>query len=151
VDGRLMQLWYELVQIAGDIQFIDESDAIIWQFNSSGRYSVQSLYVVVNDRGRRQVFTAVKWKIGVPPRLHIFLWLLANDKILARNNLATRRHVEDGSCLFCADLESATHLMFECCVAKNIWNVCSELFDKILELILNQLQDGGCVIKTLKF
>jgi hypothetical protein len=125
-----MQLWYELVQIAGDIQFTDESDVIIWQFNSSGRYSVQSLYVVVNDRGMRQVFTPVMWKIGVPPRLHIFLWLLANDKILTRNNLATRRHVEDGSCLFCADLEAAAHLMFECCVAKNIWSVCSELFDK---------------------
>jgi hypothetical protein len=41
----------------------------------------------------RQVFTPVMWKIGVPPRLHIFLWLLANDKILTRNNLAKRRHV----------------------------------------------------------
>jgi hypothetical protein len=50
VDSRLMQLWYELLQIAGDIHFTDESDAIIWQFNSSGRYSIQSLYVVVNDR-----------------------------------------------------------------------------------------------------
>jgi hypothetical protein len=93
VDDRLMQLWYELVQIANDIQFTNESDAIIWQFNSSGRYSVQSLYAVVNDRGMRQVFTPVMWKIGVPPRLHIFLWLLANDKILTRNNLAKRRHV----------------------------------------------------------
>jgi hypothetical protein len=125
-----MQLWYELVQITGDIQFNDESDAIIWQFNSFGRYFVQSLYVVVNDRGTRQVFTPVMWKIEAPPRVHIFLWLLANDKIMSINNLAKRRHVEDGSCLFCADLESATHLIFECCVANNIWNVCSELFDK---------------------
>jgi hypothetical protein len=44
--------------------------------------------------------------------------------------LAKRRFVEDGSCLFCADLESASHLMFDCCVAKNIWIVCSEIFDK---------------------
>jgi hypothetical protein len=48
-----MQLWYELVQITNDIQFTDESDVIIWQFNSSRRYSVQSLYAVVNDRGVR--------------------------------------------------------------------------------------------------
>jgi hypothetical protein len=106
-----MQLWYELLHIAGNIHFIDESDAIIWHFNSSGRYSVQSLYDVVNDRGIRQAYTLVMWKIEVPPRLHIFLWLLANDKILTRNNLAKRRHVEDGSCLFCANLEFASHLM----------------------------------------
>jgi hypothetical protein len=109
VDSRLKQQWYELLQIASDIHFTDESDAIIWHFNSSDRYSVQSLYVVVNDRGISQAYTRVMWKIEVPPRLHIFLWLLANDKILTRNNLAKRRHVEDGSCLFCADLESASH------------------------------------------
>jgi hypothetical protein len=85
---------------------------------------------VVNDRGIRQIYTPVMWKIVVPPRLHIFPWFLANDKILTKNNLAKRRHVDDGSCLFCTDLEFASHLMFECCVAKNIWLVCSELFEK---------------------
>jgi hypothetical protein len=35
-----MQLWLELVEIARGIQLIDEEDAMIWQFNSSGVYSV---------------------------------------------------------------------------------------------------------------
>jgi hypothetical protein len=52
-----MQLWYELLQISCDIHFTVESDAIIWHSTSSGRYLVQSLYVVVNDRGIRQVYT----------------------------------------------------------------------------------------------
>jgi hypothetical protein len=33
VDSRTMELWYELIQIASDIQFKDEEDAIIWQFH----------------------------------------------------------------------------------------------------------------------
>jgi hypothetical protein len=73
---------------------------IIWQYNSSGKYSVQSLYAVVNDRGIKQVFTPVMWKVNVPPRLHIFLWLLANNKVLTRQNLAKKRKLDNISRLF---------------------------------------------------
>jgi hypothetical protein len=73
---------------------------IIWQYNSSGKYSVQSLYAVVNDRGIKQVFTPVMWKVNVPPRLHIFLWLLANNKVLTRQNLAKKRKLDNMSRLF---------------------------------------------------
>jgi hypothetical protein len=41
VDGSLMSQWDELVHIASSMQY--EEDAIIWQFHSSGCYSVQSL------------------------------------------------------------------------------------------------------------
>jgi hypothetical protein len=54
-----MALWYELIQTASDIQFEDEEDAIIWQFHSYGKYSVPSLYVVINERGIKQVYTHV--------------------------------------------------------------------------------------------
>jgi hypothetical protein len=68
-----MQQWYEILQIADSIQFGDENDAIIWKFNSTGKYSVQSLYAVINDRGVKHVYTPVMCKLSVPPRLHIFL------------------------------------------------------------------------------
>jgi hypothetical protein len=45
-----MSQWDELVQIASSIQYEDEENAIIWQFNSSGCYYVQSLYAIVNNR-----------------------------------------------------------------------------------------------------
>jgi hypothetical protein len=50
-----MGLLYEVMQIANGISFSDEEDAIIWQFGSSGRYSVQTLYVIINDKGIKQV------------------------------------------------------------------------------------------------
>jgi hypothetical protein len=58
----------------------------------------------------RQVFTPVVLKIVVLPRVHIFLWLLANNKTLTRDNLAKRRKVENESCLFCSERESVRHL-----------------------------------------
>jgi hypothetical protein len=82
---------------------------------------------VVNDRGVRQVFTPIMWRIRVPPRIHIFLWLLANNKTLTRDNLAKRRNAEDKTCLFYADLESTQHLFYDYCVAQNMWSTISEI------------------------
>jgi hypothetical protein len=67
------------------------------------------------------------WKIQVPPRLHIFLWLLANDKVLTRDNLTKRRQVEDKLCLFYTKAESVDHVLFECCVAKVVWEMMLEV------------------------
>jgi hypothetical protein len=36
-------------------------------------------------------------------------------------SLSKRRKVEDASCLFCCELETANHLFFECAVAKQMW------------------------------
>jgi hypothetical protein len=118
VNSRLMTLWLELKQIASNIQLDGDNDTIIWQFNLPGKYSVQSLYVVVNDRGVRQIFTLVVWEIPVPSRLHVFLWLLCNNKVLTRDNLAKRRKVDNMYCLFCNEQETVSHLIFDCCVAK---------------------------------
>jgi hypothetical protein len=41
----------------------------------------------------------------------------ANNKILTRDNLVKRREVDDGSCLYCRELESVDHLFLKCCVA----------------------------------
>jgi hypothetical protein len=51
VDSRTMALWLEVVQIASDLHFSEKEYAIIWQFATSGKYSVQTLYAVINDRG----------------------------------------------------------------------------------------------------
>jgi hypothetical protein len=67
--------------------------------------------------GVKQIFTSVVRKIQVPPRIHIFLWLLSNNKILTRDNLGKRKKIDDLTCLFCFELKSVNHLFFECCVA----------------------------------
>ena len=50
---------------------------------------------------------------------------------LTRDNLAKRRSVVDQSCLFCSEMETVTHLFFECAVAKQIWVMISEVFPGI--------------------
>jgi hypothetical protein len=51
VNSDTMNQWLEILQIASGLQFSDDEDAIVWQYNSLGKYNVQTLYVIVNDRG----------------------------------------------------------------------------------------------------
>jgi hypothetical protein len=67
------------------------------------------------------------WKIHIPSRVHIFLCLLANNKVLARDNLAKRKSVDDKTCLFCSGAKSVCHLFFECCAARLFWQTMSEV------------------------
>ena len=98
-------------------------------FHSSGVYSVSSFYAIINNRGVVPVHTPAVWKLKVPPRLHVFLWLLANNRLLTRDNLAKRRYVDDLSCLFYSEPETCHHLFFDCFVAKMVWVTISEIVD----------------------
>ena len=129
VNETLMQDWLALITITESITFSEDCDAIIWSFDNSSKFSVQAMYKIVSFRGIQPVYTPVVWSLYVPPRVHIFLWLLSNNKTLTRDNLAKRRSLEDLSCPFCSDTETITHLFFDCCVASVLWKHMSSIFD----------------------
>jgi len=135
ISLRLMQKWLDLVAIAESVNYNDDCDAIVWSFADSNSFSVQAVYKTINFRGVQPVYTPNIWGLNVPPRIHIFLWLLSNNKTLTRTNLAKRRHVEDVSCLFCNEPETVNHLFFFCCVAKVLWSYLKDIFH-------TQLGDG---------
>ncbi|KAM3272212.1 hypothetical protein ACQJBY_042422 [Aegilops geniculata] len=121
VDNKLLHLWVDLLSIAQAIILNDEEDAIIWKFESNGRYSVRSMYGIVNFRGVCPIHIPKIWQLHVPPNIHIFLWLLAHDKLLFRSNLSKRQHLDDLTCLFCSEYENSNHLFFECAIATEVW------------------------------
>ena len=112
VSEQLMNLWWELVDVMSEVTLSEEEDLMIWTYNSSGKYSVQSLYAAVNFRGITPVFVSSIWKLHIPPRVQFFLWLLSKNKLLTRDNLAKRKSISDATCLLCAENESITHLFF---------------------------------------
>jgi hypothetical protein len=127
VDVRLFNLWEEVVSIAESVNFTPEEDELIWQFQSSGVYSTQSLYGVINFRGVIPVFLPAVWKLPIPPRIHFFLWLLSQNRLLPRDNLGKRRSVDDPSCLFCKEPETIFHLFFGCVIASKVWRMVSQV------------------------
>ncbi|WVZ97911.1 hypothetical protein U9M48_043413 [Paspalum notatum var. saurae] len=131
--GDLMRVWEEVVQLASTIVFKGDEDSLIWQFSSNGVYSSQSLYKAINFRGISQVHSPAVWSPKIPPRIHFFLWLLSQNKVLTRDILAKRREVSDDRCLLCSEKESVQHLLFECIVAVNMWQVVSEALEVNIE------------------
>jgi hypothetical protein len=113
--------------LALGIVFTDDDDEPIWQFSSSGVYSSQSLYSVINFRGIQPVFVPAVWKLMIPPRIHFFLWLLSNNKLLTRDNLEKRRNLDNSKCLFCEEKKSIDHLFYSYVVAKQAWEVVLEV------------------------
>jgi hypothetical protein len=86
---------------------------MIWKFTTHGVYTSQSLYKIINFRGILPLHVPSVWSIRIPLRVHFFLWLVANNKLLARDNLAKRQEVTFKTCLFCSDCESSNHLFSE--------------------------------------
>jgi hypothetical protein len=80
----------EILELVATVQLSEEEDEMIWQFTSSGVYSSQSLYKIINFRGIKTVHVSAVWKIKILPRVHFFLWLLINNRVLTRDNLAKR-------------------------------------------------------------
>ena len=69
VSEQGMNLWWELVNLMSEVTLSEEGDQIIWAYSSSGKYSVQSLYAVVNFRGIFPVFVSSIRKLPIPPRV----------------------------------------------------------------------------------
>jgi hypothetical protein len=124
-----MEMWFELLGIEEEVNLVEEEDQIVWSFCSNGKFSVQSLYAIINHRGVKPVFVQSVWKLKIPPKVQIFLWLLSKNKLLTRTNLAKRRKLEDLSCLFCSETETVHHLFFDCCVANGVWSVLADILN----------------------
>ena len=127
-SDNMMRHWHDLLEIACSISLSSEMDSLVRQLENKGVYSTSSLYHVINFRGVSPVYIPALWKLAVPPRVHIFLWLVSHNKIMTRDNLRKRQILKPEECSFCLEKESVNHLLFECIVAKNIWAVISDFF-----------------------
>lgn len=103
LGNTLFRQWEEVIRLASTITFTDNPDEMVWRFTSNGTYSSQSLYKIVNFRGIRPVYLPAVWSLEIPPKINFFIWLLSQNKVLTKDNVAKRKHVEDSSCLFCTE------------------------------------------------
>uniref|UniRef100_A0A453A1X4 Reverse transcriptase zinc-binding domain-containing protein n=1 Tax=Aegilops tauschii subsp. strangulata TaxID=200361 RepID=A0A453A1X4_AEGTS len=125
----MMQSWNALFECIKNVRLLSDADTLVWNYEANGIYSVSSLYKIVNFRGAIPGKGPKVWEVKIPPRVQIFIWLAFNNKLLTRDNLSKRQHVDDLSCLFCAEHETGRHLFFECVVAKEIWRDINDLAD----------------------
>jgi hypothetical protein len=102
------------------IQLGSDQDTVSWKLESNGKFSVKSTYNALTICESGSSFKNI-WKGKIPPKIKIFLWLVANDAILTKDNMLKRNWSGDPNCYFCNSPESANHLLFRCLVAKVVW------------------------------
>jgi hypothetical protein len=124
---ELRTSWNKILNDSISLQLNSDSDVVFWSLENSGKFSVKSLYngLTKNDSGtyHRRI-----WKGKIPTKIKIFLWLLTNNALLAKDNLRKRNWQGGPSCMFCDCVETADHLFFQCSVAKVIWMVVAKCF-----------------------
>jgi hypothetical protein len=65
------------LEVARSIFFCNEEDQLLWQYTSSGVYSSSSMYDIINFRGIGHVYLPAVWKLKIPPRVQVFLWIFS--------------------------------------------------------------------------
>lgn len=64
------------------------------------------------------------WRLNIPQRCKIFLWLALNDRLPTNNSSKSPPFITDpvsSSCPFCHGQETLLHLLRDCTRAKNTW------------------------------
>jgi zinc-binding in reverse transcriptase len=97
-------------------------DTISWSFHISGIFSVHSLYMFLNF-GRVKVYLAsLVWKLYLPLKIKVFIWLALRGKILTRDVLSHRDWCGSLSCFFCYFDKFIDHLFVSCDASFTFWN-----------------------------
>jgi hypothetical protein len=86
--GANLRDWHRIVASLQDVNLLEERDVIVWGLNTSGSFTVKSMYAVLINNGLR--VSQDIWQIKVPIKIKVFLWYLKKGVILIKDNLARR-------------------------------------------------------------
>lgn len=110
----------------------ENPDTWIWSSPALASFSVRGIYTYLQHRSLEdsnlnlQVPSLLKtiWDVPIPSKVKICLWRLCFDKLPTRESLGRRGVLsgEDMWCPFgCKQVESVGHIIFSCCVAREVW------------------------------
>ncbi|KAM7487446.1 hypothetical protein LguiB_024930 [Lonicera macranthoides] len=117
----------------------DTEDKLVWNGNSSGRFTVSSCYIQIlrsnGVLGSDQCDWKWLWRKKLPARIIYFLWLLRQRKILTNKACLARGIQMDDKCKSCACQEDESHIFRDCVNAKLIWHKLNPIFLENLRVL----------------
>jgi hypothetical protein len=104
-------------------------DSVHWNLSSHVIFEVSSFYSALTQPSTSHFPWRFVWKSKVPSRVAFFIWTASLGKILNTDNLRRLKVIIlDWCCLCKADGESVNHLLLNCPVARDLWNLVCSLF-----------------------
>ena len=89
---------------------MDVGDRMRWKLKPNGDFDTRSYYNKLRDSSSIAFPWKVIWKVKAPRRVSFFVWCVAWNKILTRDNLRLRRLVFVDWCIMCLHCEMAYRL-----------------------------------------
>jgi hypothetical protein len=115
--------WNHLVLRVVHIHLRERIDIFRWSLKYDGKFSISSIYQALLDTDIVS-HNSYLWKIKIPLKIKIFLWLLYREAILTKDNLVKRNWYGNEMCRsFCNNHETIQHPFLDCALAKFIWRV----------------------------
>lgn len=106
VDPEFHPRWNDLMSLINPCSLGSVADRPRRFLKPSGLYSIKWDFCP---------FWKYLWKIHIPTKFHVFLWLVLHNWILTRDNLSKRQKVEGVTWLYCGEAESTQHMFFLLC------------------------------------
>ena len=102
---------------------------ISWSLEPSGRYSVNSLYNFLSQWATIPHYR-VMWEVKLPLKIKVFFAAAGPRQAPFWHANYKSFWPLDGRCALCGALENASHIFFECSLAKFSWSVLRQAFGK---------------------
>ena len=97
--------WLELVNRLMHISLSNSQDVFVWSLTPSRIFFVKSMYLDLLNNQPKYMHKFI-WKMKVPLKIKIFMWLLHRKVILTKDNLIKRNWQGNQRCYFCDQHES---------------------------------------------
>ena len=101
-------------------------DTTAWALLRDGNFNLASAYLLAKGLNALNLPTFTSnwiWKMKVPQKIIIFLWLCSHNSVPVREVLGSRGLTLDQACPFChSQVESINHLLRYCPFAVSFWN-----------------------------
>lgn len=102
----------------------DCRDTFLWKEEPSGTFSVSSAYnlVHVNTGNEDDITWTNIWKMKVPNKMRVFLWLAYHQKIMSNEIRKKKGFTNQDSCHRCNGIvEDVGHILRWCPNAEDVW------------------------------
>jgi hypothetical protein len=150
ISKKFMIQQLEILEIPRGINYSDCPDQLIWKYESSGLYSSKSLYAIVNFRGVQPVYLHDVGDLKIPLRIQNFLKIFSQNKILTRDNLRKKGIPKPLECSLCKEIESVSHLFFDCLISRLLWHEVQEIFNAEIKDFLSLASKWLCSKRFLQ-
>lgn len=113
--------WDEVLKLVAEVEIREDQDRVRWHLNNKNKFVVKELYLLLKT-GRLVGYISL-WKLKIPHKIKIFLWLMLRNSILTKDNLLRRAWAGNTESHFCGAKKIINHLFFDYALARLIWQV----------------------------